>query len=224
MGTGMHLLPRPKSIGDARSEFERAMGDPRTLCKYLAISCAGLVLIVAGLIALNFHTATRQRERIVIRIDDVGRAQAIGISSIYKIEPIEVKFHIGNFITHYYGRNRTTAQEDFAFSTLFLETQLATARMTDERTEKLIQKFIVSGDDQIDIKVNNIVVGDLSQPPYTVKVDFEKVYVNHSGTVTKREKYIDEITFTQMKEVPNAMELIDPLGFVITAIRENQAF
>lgn len=225
MAASTHLLPRAKSPSDAEFEFHKLVaGDPRLLCKYLAVICCVLGILAIGLLALNFHTATQQRERIVIRVDDVGRAQAIGFSHIYKVEPAEVKYFLADFVTHYYGRNRQTLRSDIERSMYFLDTQLATARMGAERTNKVIEKFLVSSDDQVDIKVNNIVVGDLSQEPYTVKVDLDKIYVSRSGSETKREKFVDEITFTRNKDVPNAYLLVNPLGLVILALRENQAF
>lgn len=220
-----HLLPRPKSIEDARGEFLRAMGDPRTLNKYL---CAALVIAgigVIGLIGLNFKTAMRQTERVVVMIDPAGRAIDAGVTTTNStIPPNAVKYFLIKFAHEYYGRNRVTLKEDVASSMLFLSQDLARQREQEERKTKSLEHFVASGDDEVAIQVNNIVLGDLTKAPYSAQVDMDKIYHDRSGNESKHEKFVVSITFGIATEVPNSIVPINPLGFYVTSLHEDQAF
>lgn len=220
-----HLLPRPKSYADAHEEFLRTMGDPRALNKYLAIALVAVSVLAIALVALNYQTAGRQRERIVVRIDDLGRAQAMGTTiANYKLQPNEVKYFLSQFISDYYSRNRETATKDFEHSLNFLNAPIAQRLITQERTEKTLAKFVTSNDDEATVSVKNIVLDDLSHSPYSAQVDVEKIYTDRGGRETRRARFIESITFTTSAEVPNSVILVNPLGFTILSLREDQAF
>ena len=219
-----HYLPRPKSYEDAESAFQRVIGDPRRLCKILAFALIGCIATNAGLVLLNFRTAAQQREKIVVRIDDVGRAQAVGFTSAGKVQPNETKYFLAQFVHDYYGRSRASIREDFMRSLMFLNSPYATSRMEEDRKSKAIEKFILGNDDEIEIRVNNIILGDLAHEPYSAQVDLEKVYRDRAGNETKREKFIEGVTWQMATEVPNAAILVNPLGFTILSLREDQAF
>lgn len=225
MPLGTHLLPRPKTYDDAAERFATAIAQPRITinCLRTALLCS-LVLCV-GLLVLNFRTAAQQRERIVVRIDDVGRAQSIGFSSLqYQPRAPEIKYFLTQFVHDFYGRNRATMHEDFTRSMSFLSTQLAAARMDEERKTKAMEKFMVGDGDAIDIQISNIVLADLRKSPYVAQVDLEKIYRDRDGGELKREKYVESVTFSFTNEIPNALVPVNPLGLMITYLREDQAF
>jgi type IV secretory pathway component VirB8 len=65
---------------------------------------------------------------------------------------------------------------------------------------------------------------ELRKPPYLAQVDIEKVFRGADGSELRREKYVDSITFTFTSQVPNALIPINPLGLMVTYLREGQAF
>lgn len=219
-----YQLPGPKSYEDANNSFMAAMGDPRRMCRYMGLALIGITAIAGGLLALNFRTASQQREKIVVRIDDVGRAQAVGFTSAGKVQPNETKYFLAQFVHDYYGRNRMTLRDDFARSMMFLNASLASARMEDERRGKSIEHFMIGSDDEIEVQVTNIILSDMSHQPFKAQVDIEKIYRDRTGAESKREKYVDSISFGVSSEVPNSAILTNPLGFVVLNIREDQAF
>lgn len=201
------------------------MGDPRTLNKYLAVALIVLSVCLVGLVALNLRTAAHQNDRVVVLIDDLGRAQAMGVSSLnYAIHPSEAKFFLASFVADYYSRNRQTIERDMGRALHFLAEPLAQAILQDEREHKTVSKFPLSNDDEITIVVDNIVLGDLSRAPYSAEVDIEKIYKDRAGSETKRETYIVSVTFTTAEKINNAEILINPLGFTILSLRDSQAF
>lgn len=220
-----HLLPRPKSYTDAHNEFLRTMGDPRTLNKYLTIALIVTSTVALALVAVNYQTAARQREKIVVRIDDLGRAQALGTTAVnYTVQPNEVKYFLSLFVNNYYGRNRETVTKDFERSLYFLNAPMAQTVMSQERQNKTLSKFVLSNEDEVTILVKNIVLDNLSNSPYTAQVDLEKIYNDRGGHETRRERFTDIISFTTSTEVPNSAILVNPLGFTILSLREDQAF
>jgi len=220
-----HMLPRPKSLQDAENAFLQAMGDPRRLSKYLAVAVTAVAAVAAGLVATLYRVESHQRERIIVRVDDVGRAQAIGYTAIGAAIPQNaVKYFLAQFAHVYFGRNRATALKDFSTALQFMNQKMAVAKMESERSTRAIEKFAIEGDDEIDIEVNNIVLGEMETAPYSAQIDLTKVYRPRNGTESKREKFIAGITFVTMPEVPNAAILVNPLGFAVTSVREDQAF
>jgi type IV secretion system protein VirB5 len=220
-----YMLPRPKSLADAENEFLKVMGDPRRLNRYLAVALIAVSSVAIGLVVLNFRTTSQQRERVVVRIDDVGRAQAVGFtSSGYKAQPNETKYFLGQFVSDYYSRNRVTIRQDVARSMQFLSQPLAAARMEDERQTKAIEKFMLGSDEEVEVVVNNIVLADLSNAPYSAQVDLTKISRDRAGNETSRGKYVESITFATATDVPNSAILVNPLGFTVLSLREDQGF
>ena len=218
-------LPRPKSYEDAAQGFARVMAQPRMMRNYFAAGMLATSLLSVGLLALNFRTQALQRERLVVRIDDVGRAQAVGYSSLeYKPQSAEIKYFLTQFVHDYYGRDRATVRDTFTRSMAFLSSPLAAARMEVEHKSKAIEKYLVGDSDDVQIQVNNIVLTDLRKAPYVAQVDIEKVFRSREGAELRREKYVESVTFSFTTEVPNALIPVNPLGLMITYLREDQAF
>jgi type IV secretory pathway TrbF-like protein len=225
MVTRTQHLPRPKSYEDAAQGFARVVAQPQIMRNYLAAGMLATSLLSVGLLALNFRTQALQRERLVVRIDDVGRAQALGYSSLeYKPQAAEIKYFLTQFVHDYYGRDRATVRDAFTRSMAFLSSPLATARMEVEHKSKAIEKYLVGDSDDVQIQVNNIVLTDLRKVPYVAQVDINKVFRTRDGAEIRREKYVESITFSFTTEVPNALIPVNPLGLMITYLREDQAF
>jgi type IV secretion system protein VirB5 len=225
MTSGTHLLPRPKTYEDAAEGFAAAIVQPRITNNYLRVALVCSLALSVGLVGLNFRTQSLQRERIVVRIDEVGRAQALGFSSLeYKPQAPEIKYFLTQFVHDYYGRNRATVRDDFQRSMSFLSSTLATVRMEEERKTKAIEKYLIGDADDVQIQVNNIVLADLRKPPYVAQIDIEKLYRGRDGSEMKREKYVESVTFSFTNEVPNSMIPVNPLGLMVTYLREDQAF
>ena len=225
MASGTHLLPRPKTYEDAAGSFAAAIVQPRVTNQYLRVALVFSLALSVGLLALNFRTQAQQRDRIVVRIDEVGRAQALGVTGLdYKPQAPEIKYFLTQFVHDYYGRNRATVREDFGRSMSFLSRPLAESRMDEERRTKAIEKYLIGDADDVRIQVNNIVLADLRKAPYIAQVDIEKIYHGRDGSELRREKYIESVTFTFTTEVPNSMIPVNPLGLMVTYLREDQAF
>ena len=137
-------------------------------------------LVIVALVVLNVHTQRtfRNFKPLVIRIDDVGHAAAVSYDSLtYTPQAPELKYFLVQFVTMHYSRMRATVRQQYAQSLYFLDGRLADATMEANKKSGLIERFLTSGGEEIDVRVKNVTLEDLRQPPYRATVDFEKVYL-----------------------------------------------
>src|SRR6202049_1697532 len=108
--------------------YREQYGDPMVTTTYLKIALVLVSLVAIGLALVDLRTIrTFQDFRpLVIRIDDLGRAEAINYHNFeYKPQDAEAKYFLSQFCTLYYRRNRYTIQDDFSKSLYFLDGKLA---------------------------------------------------------------------------------------------------
>jgi type IV secretory pathway TrbF-like protein len=185
------------------------------------VACLALAFM-----SLRTLQAFRGFKPLVIRINDVGRAEAVAYDSLtYQPRDAEVKYFLIQFVTRHYGRMRATVRESYARSLYFLDGRLADATIEVNKKSKLIETFLAGEGDEIEIEVENVTIEDLRQPPYKATVDFEKIYYSRADhRETRREKYVASFVFVVRDRVPNAWIPVNPLGLTITYFREDQAF
>jgi type IV secretion system protein VirB5 len=223
------LLPPPaKDFNDAKRQYMEHFGSALVTNMYLRVAILALSIVAAGALLLNFRTYStfKNFRPLVIRIDDVGRAEPVAYSSLeYKPQAPEIKYFLTQFVHDYYSRNRATVRDDFARSLFFLDSRLAAENMERNRKTKEIETFIVEGNEETEIEVRNIVLQDLRTSPFRANVDFEKIYLSgRDRTEVRREKHVGSFLFVFKDSVPNSMIPVNPLGLAITYFRDDQAF
>ncbi len=215
---------------DAQARFVEVYGSAVVLNTYLKVALLCVSLVAAGLVVLNLRTQSRVAayKPLVVRIDDVGRAQAVQYDSLtYK--PVgqapELKYFLIQFVTKHYGRIRATVRDQYAESLFFLEAALAEATLAADQRERTIETFLTSTADEIEIQVRNVTLDQLSASPYTASVDFERiVYGMGSRQPRRRETAVARVTFVLRDQIPNAVIPVNPLGLAVTHVRVDQAF
>jgi type IV secretion system protein VirB5 len=227
--TDIHLkLLSPTDLNAARHQFMELYGSTAVMNTYLKIAVLCLCAVSVGLTVLNIKTyqAFRHVKPLVIRINEVGRAEAMNYASLeYRPQEAEIKYFLIQFVQQHYGRMRATVKENYARSLYFLEGRLAEAVMEADKNAKGLEIFLAGQGEEIEIRVKNVAIEDLRTPPYRATVDFEKVYFTPADRQEmKREKYVGNFVFTVKERVPNAMVPFNPLGLTITYFREDQAF
>lgn len=217
-------------IVDARRRYVELYGSALVMTTYLRIAVVCLAVIGVGLVALNVRTVwTYEHVRpLVIRIDDVGRAQAVHYDALTYTpqgQAPELKYFLTQFVTKHFARMRATVKAQYGESLYFLSAELADGTIAQDERTGTIEAFLTSTADEIDIHVKNVALEALSTSPYTGIVDFEKVYYA-VGTRHERARdtYVARLTFVLRDELPNALIPINPLGLTITHFRVDQAF
>jgi type IV secretory pathway TrbF-like protein len=222
------MQPSDADLRAARRQFIELYGTPLTAANYLRIGLACVSLVCLGLLVLNVKTfqTFHNFKPLVIRINDVGRAEAVAYDSLtYQPHDAEVRYFLIEFVTKHYSRMRATVRENFARSLYFLDGRLADAVIEANKKNRVIEDFLTGDGPQMDVAVKNVSIEDMRTPPYKATVDFDRVYYNSGdGAEMKREKYTSHIVFVVKDRVPNAMIPVNPLGLTITYFREDQAF
>ncbi len=217
------------SFQNAKRLYLEQYGDPMVTNTYLKIALVLLSLVAIGLALVDLKTIrTFQNFRpLVIRIDQLGRAEALDYHTFdYKPQDAEVRYFLTQFCTLYYRRNRYTIQDDFSKSLYFLDGSLANSVFDAYKKGDIIKQFLTnSSAPEIDIDVKNVALEGLQTPPYRARVDFDMVYYSPADhSEIKRDVYTANFVFVFRSQVPNELIPINPLGLTITYFREDQAF
>src|ERR1700737_4797144 len=218
-----------RTFQDAKRLYLEQYGDPMVTNTYLKIALTLVSLIAVGLLVLDWKTIrTFENFRpLVIRIDDLGRAEAINYHNLeYKPQDAEAKYFLSEFCGLYYRRNRYTIQDDFAKALHFLDGKLGDAILDAYRKDDLIRKFLTnSAAAEIDIDVKKVALEQMQDPPFRPRVDFYMVYYSAADrSEINGDLDTADFVFLFKPQVPNEIIPINPLGLTITYFREDQAF
>ena len=220
----------PPALADAQRQYVELFGSALVLNMYFRVAILALCGVAVGLIVLNVFTMRRysQIKPLVIRIDEIGRAQAIDYAALtYK--PVgaapELKYFLVQFITKHYGRMRATVKTQFAESLFFLESGLAEATIAHDQQTRGIETFLTDASDEIEIQVKNVTLEDLKMPPYRATIQFDRIYYALGNRQERaRDTCVAHVTFVVRDQVPNAAIPVNPLGLTLTYVRIDQAF
>jgi type IV secretory pathway TrbF-like protein len=218
-----------RTFQDAKRLYLEQYGDPMVTNTYLKIALTLISLIAVGLLVLDLKTIrTFENFRpLVIRIDDLGRAEAINYHNLeYKPQDAEAKYFLSQFCALYYRRNRYTIQNDFSKALYFLDGKLADGILDAYRKDDIIKKFLINTSaTEIDVEVKKVALEGMQTPPFKARVDFYMVYYSPADhSEIKRDLYTANFVFVFKSKVPNELIPINPLGIAITYFREDQAF
>jgi type IV secretory pathway TrbF-like protein len=219
----------PKTLENAKRQFVELYGSALVMNTYLKISLVLVSLVALGLLGLNFHTAARysQVKPLVIRIDDVGRAEAVQYDATrYQPQPPELRYFLTQFVVKHFSRIRATVQREYPDSLLFLEPTLADATIAQNEQSRVLETFLTNPSaDEVDIVVQNVSLSELTKSPYKASVSFQKLlYTPGTKYQRGRETYIAQVDFVLREHVPNEFEPVNPLGLQVTYFRVDQAY
>ena len=177
----------------AAERYLEQYGEPMVMNTYLKVTILVLAAVCLMLGALTFKSqkALANMKPLVIRINDVGRAEAIDYRNYdYKPQEAENKYYLSRWASLYFQRNQYTIEGDQTASLYFLSSDVQQAVIRQEQQDKTIATFQHDSTlPYVDIDVKNVVLDDLRQPPYSARIEFEKVYTNPDDhTVLKRER------------------------------------
>ena len=217
------------SFENAKRLYLESYGDPMVTNTYLKIALALLALVSVALALIDLRTIRTFEDfrPLVIRIDDLGRAEAIDYHNLeYQPQDAEAKYFLSEFCSLYYRRNRYTIQDDFTKALRFLDGKLANGILDAYSKDDIIRKFLTnSSAPEIDIEVKKVALEAMQNPPYRARVDFYMVYYSPADhSELQRDLYTANFVFAFKSRVPNEMIPINPLGLTVTYFREDQAF
>ena len=219
----------PKTLESAKRQFVELYGSALVMNTYLKIALVLVSLIALGLLALNFHTASKYSEvkPLVVRIDEVGRAEAVQYdATAYQPQPPELRYFLSQFVVKHFSRIRATVQREYPDSLFFLEPALADATIAHNDQSRALEQFLTTASaDEVDVVVQNVSLSELTTPPYKAAITFQKVFYTPGTRYERaRQTHIAQVDFVIRGHVPNEFIRVNPLGLQVAYFRVDQAF
>src|SRR6266571_7223699 len=173
-------MPSPaKDYNAAKRQYVEQYGSVLVMNTYLKIAVLALCAVVVVLVILNIKTyqAFRYVNPLVIRINEVGRAEALKYDDFqYQPQESEIRYFLIDFIQRHYSRMRATLRDNYARSLYYLDGRLADALIAANKKTNAIETFLAGTGEEIEVKVTNVSIQDLRSSPYRATADFEKIY------------------------------------------------
>jgi type IV secretory pathway TrbF-like protein len=214
---------------EAAQKYLEQYGDPVVTNTYLKLTILILAAVSLATLSLFYRAqmALSTIKPLVIRINDVGRAEAIDYQNFaYRPQEAENRYFLSEWARDYYSRNHYTIRKDFTNALYFLNGDLQNAILEKYKKEKVIDSFLLDpSQPNIDIEVKNVAIEDLRQPPFRARIEFYKILTSPlDHAEQKRELWTANVVYTFRDQVRNEMLPLNPLGLTITYFREDQAF
>jgi type IV secretion system protein VirB5 len=204
---------------------------------YRMILACGTVLLL-GSMGLNLSLARRPIANRYIRIDEMGRAQAIQYSDLnYSPREGEVRTYLTDWANYRYTISRETIAKKYPLNYYFLSGNLSSQLMTDDNANHLVSQVIGGQIEQSDDEVKNVTITSMSQETVqgaaiargTALIALDKLYSPRNSHEPRTEHWLISVTYylnpkqvsDQSKVFPQ-FETINPLGLTITEFHENR--
>jgi type IV secretory pathway TrbF-like protein len=213
----------------AAQRYLEQYGDPMVMNTYLKVAVLALSAVAVALTGVVFksHQALASAKPLIIRIDNVGRAEAIDYRDFqYRPQEAENKYYLGRWAELYFSRNRFTLVRDQTASLYFMNSDVQRDVIEQERKAQTIPIYLKdSGLPYVTIVVKNVILDDLKMSPYSARIEFERIYTNSQDMhELKREQLTASVTYVFRDSVHNQQLAVNPLGLTIIRFRVDQAF
>ena len=204
---------------------------------YRLILACGTVLL-CGSMWLDFSLAHRPLVNRYIRIDEMGRAQAIQYSDLnYSPREGEIRTYLTDWANYRYTISRDTIAKKYPLNYYFLSSNLASQLMTEDNQNHLVSQVLSGQIEQSDVEVKNVTITSMSQEIVqgavmargTALLALDKLYSPSHSREPRTEHWMLSLTYylnpkqvsDQAKIYPQ-YEFINPLGLTITEFHENR--
>jgi type IV secretion system protein VirB5 len=231
-----HLTPQQALLADEIGNEVYASHYAERKAYRFVIGCGTVILL--GSLWMNFSLAHRPISNRYIRIDEMGRAQAIAYSDLnYSPREGEVRTYLTDWANYRYTVNRETIGTKYPLNYYFLSQNLASQLMADDNQSHLVSQVMGGQIEQSDVEVKNVTITSMSQETVqgatiargTALVAVDKFYSPRYSREPRSEHWVLSVTYylnpkqvsDQAKIFPQ-FETINPLGLTITEFHENR--
>jgi type IV secretion system protein VirB5 len=201
-----------------------------------ALGCGAVVLLAS--IGMNVSLAHRPIANRYIRIDEMGRAQAIAYSDLnYSPREGEVRTYLTDWANYRYTISRDTVAKKYPLNYYFLSQTLASQLMTDDNSNHFVSQVVSGQIEQSDVEVRNVTITSMSEETVqgvriargTALITLDRLYSPHNSREPRTEHWAMTVTYylnpkqvsDQAKIFPQ-FETINPLGLTVTEFHENR--
>ena len=214
-----------KGDGNAGREYAEIWGEAvqanrklRTILIFLSASC------VLGVFVLLRIAGTEPPRPIVVRVDEVGRAEAVAYeTATAQADPLDptTKYFLNRFVADFHSRRRATVEEHWTRSLRFLSTELANAAFARDGDDVA---SVAAGTAETERQVERVVlrIHPSPEPPHGATADFELVHLAAAQEVL-RERWSLSLRFEFLDSVPPELVVHNPMGLLITYMQADRA-
>ena len=194
--------------------------------------------LLVGAFVLIFSLAHRPIANRYIRIDEMGRAQAIAYTDLnYSPREGEVRTYLTDWANYRYTVNRDTIAKKYALNYYFLSQTLASQLMGEDNQNHLVSQVVGGQVEQSEVEVKNVTITTMSEETVqgatiargTALVTIDKLYSQRNSREPRTEHWLLSVTYyLNPKQVSDQahifpqFETINPLGLTITEFHENR--
>ncbi len=195
-------------------------------------------VLLLGAMGLIFSLAHRPIANRYIRIDEMGRAQAIAYTDLnYSPREGEVRTYLTDWANYRYTLSRDTIAKKYPLNYYFLSQNLASQLMTADNQNHLVSQVVGGQIEQSDVEVKNVTITTMSDETVqgatiargTALVTIDKLYSPRNSREPRTEHWLLSVTYyLNPKQVSDQarifpqFETINPLGLTITEFHENR--
>ena len=200
------------------------------------IGCGAVIL--CGSMWLNFSLAHRPIANRYIRIDEMGRAQAIQYTDLnYSPREGEVRTYLTDWANYRFTINREVIAKKYPLNYYFLSQPLAAQLMASDNEGHLVSQVSGGQVESSDVQVRNVTITSMSEETVqgvrvargTALITLDKLYSEQVSHQPRTEHWLLSVTYylnpkqvsDQAKIYPQ-YEFINPLGLTITEFHENR--
>lgn len=204
---------------------------------YRFIIGCGTVLFCASL-WFNFSLAHRPIANHYIRIDEMGRAQAIQYTDLnYSPREGEVRTYLTDWVNYRFTINREVIAKKYPLNYYFLAGPLASQLMASDNQTHLVSQVSSGQVESGDVQVRNVTITSMSEETVqgarvargTALLTLDKLYSEQTSHQPRTEHWLLSVTYylnpkqvsDQAKIYPQ-YEFINPLGLTITEFHDNR--
>ena len=217
------------------NEVYAAHYSERRLGRFI-IGTLGCLLVLSFL--LIHALAVRPVLNRYIRIDEMGRAQAIQYSDLnYSPREGEIRTYLTDWANYRYTVNRETIAAKYPMNYYFLSQQLASQYMTEDNANHFASQVLNGQVEQSEVEVKNVTITSMVQETIqgaamakgTALINLDRLYSPRTSHEPRTEHWLMSVTYyLNPKEVDEEarvfpqFETINPLGMTITEFHENR--
>ena len=215
------MSPQKQSAQEYSEIWGEAIHANRNLRLVTIGLCVLLLLLSIATLQLSWRPAPKP---IVIRVDEVGRAEALAYEAVEaKADPLDptTKYFLHRFVFDHFSRNAATVQNYWTRSLRFLGTQLADATFRRDHRDIAL---VAAGNQRHNLQVDNVILRIQANPvePHGASANFDLVRIERD-TETSRERWSVSLQFIFLPEIPPDLVPYNPTGIVITYLQSDRA-
>ena len=207
----------------------------RKTSRFVIGTLSALLLGSFGAIVSLAHKPIQNR---YIRIDEIGRAQAIQYTDLnYSPREGEVRTYLTDWANYRFTINRETITKKYPLNYFFFSQQLSTQLMSDDNRNHFVSQVMAGQIEQSDVEVRNVTITSMSEEQSqgvrmskgTALVNIDKLYSVRNSHEPRTEHWMLSVTYylnpkqvSDQSRVFPQFETINPLGMTITEFHENR--